>query len=310
MGDRPRALPRPRTRPRESAGPRWPLALRDDRRRARSHRQPAPAHPPRRRRASCGCRSHRAWPHRARRRWPWPSGTTTRARRRGPSRWPSRTRRAACATSASRARTRCSSSAWPRACCTPTGRCARARSILARNTLGQEGLWAHGISGDLPILLVRVVEENDLPLVRQVLQAQEYWRLKGLSADVVILNEHPISLPRRDARAAHRAARQRAVADVEAPAGRRVPAARRRHGRGGAHPAGQRGARGPERRPGRAGAAARPAASGARGAGGADGIRARRPSRRRPTTPRRTSSCPSSRSPTGRAASRTTAAST
>ncbi len=65
--------------------------------------------------------------------------------------------------------------------------------LLARNTLGQEGLWPHGISGDLPILLVRVVEDNDLPLVRQVLQAQEYWRLKGLSADVVILNEHPIS---------------------------------------------------------------------------------------------------------------------
>ena len=32
-----------------------------------------------------------------------------------------------------------------------------------------------------------------MPLVRQVLQAQEYWRLKGLSADVVIVNEHPIS---------------------------------------------------------------------------------------------------------------------
>jgi cyclic beta-1,2-glucan glucanotransferase len=65
--------------------------------------------------------------------------------------------------------------------------------IRAANTLGQSGLWAFGISGDLPILLVRVVEEDDLPLVRQVLQAQEYWRLKGLSADVVILNEHPAS---------------------------------------------------------------------------------------------------------------------
>jgi cyclic beta-1,2-glucan synthetase len=63
--------------------------------------------------------------------------------------------------------------------------------ILARSELGQEGLWPHGISGDLPILLVRVVEEDDLPLVREVLQAQEYWRLKGLRADVVILNEHP-----------------------------------------------------------------------------------------------------------------------
>ena len=65
--------------------------------------------------------------------------------------------------------------------------------ILARSELGQEGLWPYGISGDLPILLVRVVEEDDLPLVREVLQAQEYWRLKGLRADVVILNEHPVS---------------------------------------------------------------------------------------------------------------------
>ncbi len=65
--------------------------------------------------------------------------------------------------------------------------------ILARNALGQEGLWPHGISGDLPILLVRVLAEDGLGLVRQVLQAQEYWRLKGLSADVVILNEHPVS---------------------------------------------------------------------------------------------------------------------
>ncbi|MGH7730456.1 MAG: GH36-type glycosyl hydrolase domain-containing protein, partial [Candidatus Eiseniibacteriota bacterium] len=62
---------------------------------------------------------------------------------------------------------------------------------LAANTLGQPGLWPHGISGDLPTLVVRVVEENDLPLVLQVLRAQEYWRLKGLGADVVILNEHP-----------------------------------------------------------------------------------------------------------------------
>ena len=65
--------------------------------------------------------------------------------------------------------------------------------VLGRSELGQEGLWPHGISGDLPILLVRVVQEDDLPLVREVLQAQEYWRLKGLRADVVILNEHPVS---------------------------------------------------------------------------------------------------------------------
>jgi cyclic beta-1,2-glucan synthetase len=65
--------------------------------------------------------------------------------------------------------------------------------LLARNALGQEGLWGHGISGDLPILLVRVLGVDGIGLVRQVLQAQEYWRLKGLSADVVILNEHRVS---------------------------------------------------------------------------------------------------------------------
>ncbi|MGH6887475.1 MAG: GH36-type glycosyl hydrolase domain-containing protein, partial [Geminicoccales bacterium] len=63
--------------------------------------------------------------------------------------------------------------------------------VLALNTLGQEGLWPQAISGDFPILLVRVVEEDDLSLVRQVLQAQEYWRLKGLAADVVLVIEIP-----------------------------------------------------------------------------------------------------------------------
>jgi cyclic beta-1,2-glucan synthetase len=62
---------------------------------------------------------------------------------------------------------------------------------LARNTLGQSGLWAHSVSGDLPILVARVTHDRDLALVRQVLRAQEYWRLKGLSADLVVLNEHP-----------------------------------------------------------------------------------------------------------------------
>ena len=70
----------------------------------------------------------------------------------------------------------------------------RARpEVLGLNVLGQSGLWGHGISGDLPILLVRVNEEDAIPLVRHALQAQEYWRLKGLAADLVILNEHPVS---------------------------------------------------------------------------------------------------------------------
>src|SRR5207249_2654580 len=64
---------------------------------------------------------------------------------------------------------------------------------IAANELGQPGLWPHAISGDLPILLVRIAGGDDVPLVRQVLQAQEYWRLKGLRADAVIINEHPVT---------------------------------------------------------------------------------------------------------------------
>jgi cyclic beta-1,2-glucan synthetase len=75
-----------------------------------------------------------------------------------------------------------------RVCGTDSSLRAHADAI-ATNALGQSGLWPFAISGDLPILLVRVTGD-DLALVRQVLQAQEYWRLKGLSADVVILNEH------------------------------------------------------------------------------------------------------------------------
>src|SRR5439155_4404301 len=45
---------------------------------------------------------------------------------------------------------------------------------IQSNELGQAGLWPHGISGDLPIVLVRVIGDDDVGLVRQVLQAQEY----------------------------------------------------------------------------------------------------------------------------------------
>jgi cyclic beta-1,2-glucan synthetase len=62
---------------------------------------------------------------------------------------------------------------------------------VAANTLGQSSLWGYSISGDLPIVLVRVTDADAIPLVRQVLRAQDYWRVKGLVADIVILNEHP-----------------------------------------------------------------------------------------------------------------------
>ncbi|MGD0061207.1 MAG: glucoamylase family protein [Verrucomicrobiia bacterium] len=61
--------------------------------------------------------------------------------------------------------------------------------ILTRNRLGQSGLWGFGISGDLPILLMRIADVHRIELVKQVLQAHAYWREKGLITDLVILNE-------------------------------------------------------------------------------------------------------------------------
>lgn len=62
-------------------------------------------------------------------------------------------------------------------------------SILIRNYRGQSELWGYSISGDLPIVLLRVEKQNNMPLVGQLIQAHAYWRLKGLLVDLVIWNE-------------------------------------------------------------------------------------------------------------------------
>ncbi len=61
--------------------------------------------------------------------------------------------------------------------------------VLARHTGGPDALWVHGISGDLPIVLVQIHEPEDVAIVRQLLRAHEYWRIKQLAVDLVILNE-------------------------------------------------------------------------------------------------------------------------
>ena len=68
-----------------------------------------------------------------------------------------------------------------------------AASLLARNERGAPALWPYGISGDLPIVLVRIDEVDDLDIVRQLLRAHEYWRLKLIDVDLVILSEHGVS---------------------------------------------------------------------------------------------------------------------
>ena len=67
---------------------------------------------------------------------------------------------------------------------------------LIRNRLGQAALWTYGISGDLPMLLVTAGEQRHLPLVRELLVAHSYWRLRGFRADLIILNQEGASYDR------------------------------------------------------------------------------------------------------------------
>lgn len=62
-------------------------------------------------------------------------------------------------------------------------------SVISRNQRGQSGLWAYGISGDLPIVLLRIGDQAQINLVRQLVQAHAFWRMHGLAVDLVIWNE-------------------------------------------------------------------------------------------------------------------------
>jgi len=62
-------------------------------------------------------------------------------------------------------------------------------AVLLGNRRNQSGLWGYAISGDLPIVLLRIGESTSLDLVRQLVQAHAWWRLKGLAVDLVIWNE-------------------------------------------------------------------------------------------------------------------------
>ena len=65
-------------------------------------------------------------------------------------------------------------------------------AVLIQNRRGQSGLWGYAISGDLPIVLLKVSDSAHIELARQMIQCHAYWRLKGLAVDLVIWNEdHP-----------------------------------------------------------------------------------------------------------------------
>ena len=63
--------------------------------------------------------------------------------------------------------------------------------VLALNTKAQSSLWAYGISGDLPVVVVRINKADDLRTVRKLVRGHEYLHYKGLTVDLVILNDTP-----------------------------------------------------------------------------------------------------------------------
>jgi cyclic beta-1,2-glucan synthetase len=64
---------------------------------------------------------------------------------------------------------------------------------ILRGAGGQPGLWPMGISGDLPVVLLRISDIENLHIARQLLHAHEYWRMKQFAVDLVILNERASS---------------------------------------------------------------------------------------------------------------------
>ncbi len=62
-------------------------------------------------------------------------------------------------------------------------------AVIIKNRRGQSGLWSYSISGDLPIVLVQIEDAANVDLVKQMIQAHLYWRLKGLMVDLVIWND-------------------------------------------------------------------------------------------------------------------------
>src|SRR4029453_18951490 len=70
-----------------------------------------------------------------------------------------------------------------------TGSGLRDLAAVSANRLGQSGLWPHSISGDLPIVFVRISGVHDEAIVRQLVQWRIYTRRQGLKLDLVILDE-------------------------------------------------------------------------------------------------------------------------
>ena len=71
------------------------------------------------------------------------------------------------------------------------GSMAPPQDELRRSRGSQSLLWAHGISGDHPIVLAVVEALEGMPTLRELLAAHRYWHRRGLTVDLVVINAHP-----------------------------------------------------------------------------------------------------------------------
>ncbi len=69
--------------------------------------------------------------------------------------------------------------------------------VLIRNQRGQSGLWGYAISGDHPIVLLKIADSENIELARQLIRCHAYWRMKGLVVDLVIWNEEHVGYRQR-----------------------------------------------------------------------------------------------------------------
>ena len=73
---------------------------------------------------------------------------------------------------------------------------ARLRATPSQITAGaapQSALWALGVSGDLPIVLLQIEDVEDIAVLHQAISAHEYWQMRQLAVDLVVLNDRTSS---------------------------------------------------------------------------------------------------------------------
>ena len=64
---------------------------------------------------------------------------------------------------------------------------------LQNSTYHQKDLWKYGISGDIPIILIKIKDINDIYMVTSVLKMYEFFRTKNLKVTVIFLDEENYS---------------------------------------------------------------------------------------------------------------------